>query len=122
MTAKCRTWRPVNIEGHPFHRPGTCVRCWKPCRHRVPAEGDRCDVCWEAIRLSQHDGIRWAALQNPPAPPERVLMAFVGGDPAPDIAEYASELLAERAAESVELIGPVVPVEPADPDDDWWTT
>ncbi len=51
MSKRCRSWRPVWVEGHSGHLPHQCRECWFPCRNKV-SEGYRCSECWEA--LSEH--------------------------------------------------------------------
>jgi hypothetical protein len=46
---RCQSWRPSERPHSPLHRPGTCHRCWRPCRERVAAGRRRCDACLSAL-------------------------------------------------------------------------
>lgn len=87
--ARCRSWRPVAVPGHPAgHLPGRCRRCWRPCGNPVDGAGNRCDECLWLL----------AAHRDP-----RIRLALIDEDPPRDVLDLmATDLdsVVQRAAEA----------------------
>lgn len=64
LPERCRSWRPVTVDGHSGHMPSDCRRCWRPCHAPVDAGAVRCRDCETALAVHPDESVRLALISE----------------------------------------------------------
>lgn len=95
--ARCATWRFTDVGDIARILPvGRDHKVWSPCREKVPARGDWCEACVNAMLLCPEQDVRRALVEHPGLSDQT--LRDLTTDPDYITSHRAGEILRERTA------------------------
>lgn len=61
---RCHSWRRGRRAHDELHRPGECVRCWRPCHRPLTDDLVRCEPCRKELVFAPETWVRLALISE----------------------------------------------------------